>query len=69
MSMTVSEAGKKGGKTTRRKYGKDHYRNIGEVGGAKTRDSHPPEFYSMIGKKGAEARRKLRRKANREKKD
>ena len=53
--MTVSEAGRKGGKTTSKKYGHEFYEKIGEKGGETTARKYGPEFYEKIGGKGGEA--------------
>gem|GEM_PF-1805083 len=36
--MTVSEAGRKGGKTTAKKYGREFYEEIGHKGGQKVKE-------------------------------
>jgi len=36
--MTVGEAGRKGGETTAKKYGREFYEEIGHKGGQKVRD-------------------------------
>ena len=54
--MTRKEAGRKGGLTTKKKYGPDFYSKIGSVGGKKggqtTKKRYGPEFYQKIGRKG-----------------
>jgi hypothetical protein len=54
--MTRSEAGRKGGLTTKKKYGPDFYSKIGSVGGKKggqtTKKRYGTEFYQKIGRKG-----------------
>lgn len=51
--MTVREAGKKGGSTTRDRYaGTGYYQKIGRKGGKRTREKHGPEFFETIGKRG-----------------
>jgi general stress protein YciG len=54
--MTRSEAGRKGGLTTKKKYGSDFYSKIGSVGGKKggqtTKKKYGTEFYQKIGRKG-----------------
>lgn len=54
MSMTVSEAGRKGGQTTKEKYGPEFYARIGKKGGETVSEERGPEFYAEIGKKGGE---------------
>ncbi len=55
-SMSVAEAGRKGGLTTAKRRGSDFYREIGRKGGVATSEAHGPNFYSEIGRKGGEAR-------------
>ena len=50
--MTVSEAGKKGGKKTRDTHGHEFYQQIGRMGGETTSREHGPDFYQQIGHKG-----------------
>ena len=51
-AMSVSEAGAKGGETTKRRYGHEFYENIGRKGGAKTKAKYGPEYFQVIGQKG-----------------
>lgn len=54
--MSRSEAGRKGGKTTKARYGDEHFGRIGKIGGKKggetTRERYGSEFYQKIGKLG-----------------
>ena len=50
--MTVKEAGMKGGRTVKEKYGPAFFSSIGKKGGKAVSDERGPEFYSKIGKKG-----------------
>jgi len=54
-SMTRAEAGKKGGLTTKRRYGQGFYRQIGRLGGKKggesTKQRYGVGFYRDIAKK------------------
>lgn len=54
--MTRSEAGRKGGISTKKKYGSDFYSKIGTAGGKKggrtTKKRYGTEFYQKIGRKG-----------------
>lgn len=52
-SMTVAEAGKKGGDTVMRKHGTEFYARIGSAGGNATKASQGADFYQRIGKIGA----------------
>ena len=36
--MDVKEAGKRGGDSTKKKYGKEHYSKLGKKGGEKTKE-------------------------------
>lgn len=61
--MTVREAGRrggrKGGQTTKARYGSEFYRDIGRKGGEAVRDSRGHEFYEEIGRKGGSKVRAL----------
>jgi general stress protein YciG len=57
--MTVAEAGRKGGKTTSRKYGPEFYEQIGKKGGETTARKYGPEFYEEIGHKGGQKVKRL----------
>jgi uncharacterized protein len=54
--MSRAEAGRKGGLTTKKRYGADFYQRIGRKGGKKggltTKQRYGPEFYRTIGRKG-----------------
>lgn len=54
--MTIEEAARKGGNTTKERYGPDFYSRIGRKGGQRVARERGPEFYSEIGRKGGEAR-------------
>ncbi|MDI6816705.1 MAG: hypothetical protein QME41_05890 [Actinomycetota bacterium] len=65
--MTVSEAGRKGGKATSEKYGRQFYEEIGEkggkIGGPKggraTKEKYGHGFYEKIGHKGGQEVKRL----------
>ncbi len=57
--MTVSEAGQKGGRTTRERYGHEFYEEIGEKGGTTVREKYGTPFYEEIGHKGGQKVKKL----------
>lgn len=40
--MTVGEAGKRGGSSTLKKHGRDHYVRIGSIGGKKSKGGGRP---------------------------
>jgi uncharacterized protein len=54
--MSRAEAGRKGGLTTKKRYGADFYQRIGRKGGKKggltTKQRYGPDFYRSIGRKG-----------------
>ena len=64
--MTIEEAARKGGNTTKERYGPDFYSRIGRKGGQRVARERGPEFYSEIGRKGGEARVAQSRKLVRE---
>ncbi len=53
-AITVREAGRRGGVSTKKKYGPQFYQSIGKKGGQTTKQRHGPEFYEKIGKKGGQ---------------
>ncbi len=57
--ITVREAGRRGGTSTKKKYGGDFYKAIGKKGGETTKERHGPEHYEKIGKKGGAKVRQL----------
>ena len=52
--LTVRQAGRKGGQTTKRRHGSAFYAAIGRKGGQQTKKRYGQEFYMRIGKKGGE---------------
>jgi general stress protein YciG len=54
--MTRADAGRKGGLTTKKRYGADFYQRIGRKGGKKggltTKQRYGADFYRTIGRKG-----------------
>ena len=56
MKMSRAEAGRKGGLTTKRRYGDEFFGKIGKIGGKKggdtTKRRYGVEFYQQIGRKG-----------------
>lgn len=56
MKMSKSEAGRKGGLSTKQRYGGQYFSEIGRMGGRKggevTRERYGLEFYQRIGRKG-----------------
>ena len=64
--MTIEEAARKGGNTTKQRYGPDFYSRIGRKGGQRVAKERGPEFYAEIGRKGGEARVAQSRKLEKE---
>lgn len=56
IKMTRAEAGRKGGLTTKKRYGDEFFGRIGKIGGKKggdtTKKRYGIEFYQRIGRKG-----------------
>lgn len=57
--MTVSEAGKRGGKKTAETHGHEFYEEIGKKGGETTSEKYGTPFYEEIGQKGGQKVRQL----------
>lgn len=57
--MTVSEAGRRGGKRTSQTHGHDFYEAIGKKGGETTSEKYGTPFYEEIGHKGGQRVREL----------
>jgi len=53
-SMTVEEAGRKGGEKVAQERGREFYEEIGHKGGEKVAQERGPEFYKENGQKGGE---------------
>jgi len=63
--MTVREAGRKGGRTTKARHGPEFYEAIGRKGGQTTKKRHGPQFYERIGRKGGQRLKQLVAQAKR----
>jgi general stress protein YciG len=50
--MSVREAGRKGGKTTRARYGPEFFQEIGQKGGKAVSERYSNEHFREIGRKG-----------------
>jgi general stress protein YciG len=50
--MTVREAGRRGGLTTSKRYGYEHYKKAGYKGGKANADRYGHEHFKEIGRKG-----------------
>ncbi|HEY8170355.1 MAG TPA: hypothetical protein VIH24_04555 [Candidatus Limnocylindria bacterium] len=50
--MSVREAGRKGGNTTRDRYGSDFFQEIGSKGGKTVSERYSSEHFREIGRKG-----------------
>lgn len=57
-TLTVSEAGAKGGNTTRERYGIEHFRRIGQLGGRRTANLYA-DLLKKLGKRGGRPRRPI----------
>ena len=51
-NMSVREAGRKGGKTTRARYGPEFFQEIGAKGGTAVSERYSNEHFREIGRKG-----------------
>jgi general stress protein YciG len=51
-NMSVREAGRKGGKTTRARYGPEFFQQIGAKGGKAVSERYSNEHFREIGRKG-----------------
>ena len=51
-NMSVREAGRKGGKTTRARYGAEFFQEIGSKGGRAVSERYSNEHFREIGRKG-----------------
>src|SRR5579884_250618 len=51
---TVQEAGRKGGRRVKEKYGQEFYVEIGKKGGRIIAETRGSDYYAQIGKKGGE---------------
>lgn len=56
-TMTVREAGKKGGQAVKEKRGFEFFVQIGRKGGEAVMYKYGPRYYSEIGKKGGRNRK------------
>src|ERR1051326_8147073 len=50
--ITVREAGRRGGRSTRERHGPEHYQQIGKKGGQALAEERGSDYYSELGKKG-----------------
>jgi uncharacterized protein len=51
-NMSVREAGRKGGRTTRQRYGAEFFQEIGAKGGKAVSERYSNEHFREIGRKG-----------------
>jgi len=58
-AMTVSEAGRRGGRRTAQTHGHDFYEEIGKKGGETTSEKYGTPFYEEIGHKGGQRVKEL----------
>ena len=64
-AITVREAGRRGGVSTKKRHGPEFYQSIGKKGGTTTKQRMGPGFYEKIGKKGGARVRQLIAQAKR----
>lgn len=57
--MTVSEAGRRGGRKTAETHGHEFYEEIGKKGGETTSERYGTPFYEEIGHKGGQKVKQL----------
>ncbi|HET6379751.1 MAG TPA: hypothetical protein VFH63_01780 [candidate division Zixibacteria bacterium] len=50
--MSVRDAGRKGGRATRQRYGPEFFAEIGQKGGRAVSQRYPSEHFQAIGRKG-----------------
>jgi general stress protein YciG len=50
--MSVRDAGRKGGRATRARYGAEFFAEIGQKGGKAVSQRYPSEHFQAIGRKG-----------------
>jgi general stress protein YciG len=50
--MSVQDAGRKGGRATRARYGPEFFAKIGQKGGQTVSQRYPSEHFQAIGRKG-----------------
>lgn len=50
--MSVRDAGRKGGRATRARYGNEFFAEIGQKGGRAVSQRYPSEHFQEIGRKG-----------------
>jgi hypothetical protein len=67
--ITVQEAGRRVGNSTRKKYGGEFYQSIGKKGGDTTKQRHGGEHYEKIGRKGGAQVKRLVAQGKRATKD
>lgn len=63
--MSVREAGRKGGKATRARYGPEFFAEIGQKGGKAVSKRYPSEHFQEIGRKGGKRVAELVERAKR----
>jgi general stress protein YciG len=61
----ASSTGRRGGASTKKKYGPAFYQSIGKKGGETTKKRHGREHYEKIGKKGGQRVKQLIAQAKR----
>jgi len=64
-AITVREAGRRGGVSTKKRHGPEFYERIGKQGGETTKQRMGPGFYQKIGKQGGDKVKRLIAQAKR----
>ena len=52
----ASEAGKKGARTLKERFGREHFVKMGRIGGSSNRESHGPDHFRELGRRGGQVR-------------
>jgi len=52
----AAAAGRKGAKTLKERFGREHFVNMGKVGGASNRERHGSDHSKELGRRGGQAR-------------
>ncbi len=58
MEMDHKKISSKGGRTTKKRYGKQHFSDIGKKGGESKLKMYGIDYFKQLSQKGVEARRK-----------
>jgi hypothetical protein len=67
--MSVRDAGRKGGRATRARYGPEFFSEIGQKGGRAVSQRYPSEHFREIGRRGGQRVAELVERAKRAERD